>query len=655
MDARPLLGCVNDARLMHRVLVDSYAFEPSRICLLLDRDATREAILEALDDLLRETERDDLVFVHFSGHGSQVEWQDGLAESIVPHDSGRKPHPNRDIVDVEIAAWISRLSRRTPYLTLVVDACHAGSIARLAVGVRQVPADRRRPDEQGRPELAPWVDARARRSIDAGSRGPSGWLPLSERYTLIAGCKSDERSCELEDPETGVVHGALSACLADEMRRAPPRSTWREVVERAAIRVTGQFPHQHPQLEGARDREVLGRRELVPMRFVPVTRRRALSEESDAVVLDAGAVHGVVPRSCWDVFPQASREPRPEDRLGHLRVGSVGAVESQAEIVGERAPGAIAVGARAVERERPVEAPRLRVGVEGGDDRAAAVAQHLGASPLLRLCLATEHRDVVLRRLEPGSASTIPVLCDLGRRAWIVTDPLDRLLMSPRLDHSAVEKSLRDDLERWARYRALIALQQTDLDDPLRSTIELRLRRRSSAGAWVDADAASGAQPSFEEGEELSLSVRHRHDRPLYVAVYDLGLSGAVQLLYPVPGARDPLQPHQLLELGGGEDDALVVGVPETLPFDGGAFTEGQEVIKLIAAEQETDFALLTQKGVRRQDRADPAAASQLDLLLGMALTGEPVRTVITPAPESGERWTTLSRSFKVTRTAVEG
>lgn len=128
-------GCVADAREMASVLRDRFGFAASRTTLLLDEQATRGAILAALYDLAGRVGEDDAVVFHYSGHGSQraspaenPSEPDNMEETLVPYDSGRKdPFPNRDIAGGEIHEWLLRVTRVTPYVTLILDCCHSGT------------------------------------------------------------------------------------------------------------------------------------------------------------------------------------------------------------------------------------------------------------------------------------------------------------------------------------------------------------------------------------------------------------------------------------------------------------------------------------------------------------------------------------------------
>ena len=64
-----LEGPPYDVRSLERVLRDDWAFD--HVTSLIDSDATRDAILGALDELIRDTRPGDHVFLYFSGHGTE--------------------------------------------------------------------------------------------------------------------------------------------------------------------------------------------------------------------------------------------------------------------------------------------------------------------------------------------------------------------------------------------------------------------------------------------------------------------------------------------------------------------------------------------------------------------------------------------------------
>ena len=87
-------GCVNDVELMAGILQNNFGFPKANITVLTDEEATRDGVLDAMDALTESTHENDIVVIHYSGHGSRIrdregDEPDGWDETIVPTDSGR--------------------------------------------------------------------------------------------------------------------------------------------------------------------------------------------------------------------------------------------------------------------------------------------------------------------------------------------------------------------------------------------------------------------------------------------------------------------------------------------------------------------------------------------------------------------------------------
>ena len=140
-----------------------------------------------------------------------------------------------DITDDEINLRLEALAQKTAFTTVVIDACHSGTITREDFGerVRSVEADAR-PAAELPPSPIPLDRRRPLREA-----GPSGWMPLADKYVLIAGCRDEEESYEYRPSEGRgvVVHGALTWFLCRELRLASATTSYRDVCERTAALV----------------------------------------------------------------------------------------------------------------------------------------------------------------------------------------------------------------------------------------------------------------------------------------------------------------------------------------------------------------------------------------------------------------------------------
>jgi len=374
-DDTQLKGCVNDAKRMKLVLVDHFSFDADNISELHDEAATREAILGEMERLVEVVQEDDIVVFHYSGHGrrrkarlrkntdlrpTDGEWFDkaegsGFDSTLMPSNTGPRPHPHLDITDNTINNWLERLTAITPNVTLIFDACHSGTVTRGGgdgVKIRTVPADDRTPEELADSMPEPEMT----KAVSNTKKGKSGWLPLSDRYTVIAGSRDSETSKEM-DVSSGSPfgrHGALTYHLTNALLEAVPGTTHRDVFEIAGGNVTAWYKTQHPQIEGALDREIFGDREIRPMRFIPV-----VSVDGDTAELGGGAIHGLLEGSVWDVYPRGTKQTRGAVPLGSIEVQRVGPLASEARIVSHT--GEISANCRCVEQATDVGTDVLKI------------------------------------------------------------------------------------------------------------------------------------------------------------------------------------------------------------------------------------------------------------------------------------------------------
>ena len=233
-----LAGAVRDARTMAEVLIERYGFAPGDVDRLFDKQATRDAILDALATLRRRARADDQVVLFYSGHGSQMtdregDEGDGLDETLVPYDSGRLTSQNRDITDDEINHWAARVLEVTPNLTMIFDCCHSATLHRPGWQVKALPPDLRPIEALPPSPSLEWRD------VETGPR------PLK-----LAACRDDERAYELPPSIGGHVQGAFSFYLVEALREASPQETWRDVFESTSAKMAAGRACQHPEAEG---------------------------------------------------------------------------------------------------------------------------------------------------------------------------------------------------------------------------------------------------------------------------------------------------------------------------------------------------------------------------------------------------------------------
>jgi hypothetical protein len=89
-DGNDLNGCVNDARGWAEVLTSSFGFAARDVKLLLDGQAAKKSVIDALKQLLAGASPGDVLVYTNSSHGSYVADTDGDEEKydevVCPYD-----------------------------------------------------------------------------------------------------------------------------------------------------------------------------------------------------------------------------------------------------------------------------------------------------------------------------------------------------------------------------------------------------------------------------------------------------------------------------------------------------------------------------------------------------------------------------------------
>lgn len=236
----PLKGCINDATKMRDAMTTKFGFKTADTMLLTDASATRAAILANLQKYQAAAGVGDVVMFHYSGHGTlfpdayseeqdetkmiymeapndagqmEVIYERGTYDSaIVPFDamattSGKKWR--NLILDDELYAIFSAITRKGAQVILVSDSCHSGSIDRaVPKGVQP----RTQP-------LAAVFGVRRFSDLDFGTptakSGRKTPPPVKGLYLSMTGSKDDEFS--LDASFGGVPMGLFTSTLLKSM------------------------------------------------------------------------------------------------------------------------------------------------------------------------------------------------------------------------------------------------------------------------------------------------------------------------------------------------------------------------------------------------------------------------------------------------------
>lgn len=241
-----LSGCVNDARDW----MDSLAARGFQATVLLDGDASKRTMMEAITSIVRDTGRDDIAVITYSGHGTWVpdddgDEADGRDEALCPHDITQ----GNVLKDDEL---YELLSERKPGARIVVisDSCHSGTVTKACRAI---------PGTEGDPWhfqkirfLAPECyigddEAYLRRARRVEKIRAAGKIRAAA--VLLSGCKDEEYSYDAWF--NGRPNGAFTYVALQALEKLPETATYRDWYRE----IRKALPHvnypQTPQLTGS--------------------------------------------------------------------------------------------------------------------------------------------------------------------------------------------------------------------------------------------------------------------------------------------------------------------------------------------------------------------------------------------------------------------
>lgn len=524
-----LPGAVNDALAFRDVAVARFGVPVENVRLILDHEATRANIEGAFTEWLPSVVGpQDVVFVFFAGHGSQV-WdedmdeEDGLEETICPTDVARGS-PDMDIVDDEVALWLNAIPAAD--VVVVWDKCHAESSTRAVTPFARPRALDREPQEDlPRPSRTGAREAGPSRGLGDRivTRPSEEWRGRRvPNIVEVAASQADQVAVDAawpsDDGETR-FGGAFTTNFVRNAWQAPSDATLEDLFDRTSNDLRAQRFQQRPQLSGAgtiRTRSISAIAAGAPADApadepesagVPV-----LTVQGDVVTLAGGASTGVTVGSVYAVGTTLLRVSAVEDEV-------IRAVRTSTELRGIEAVAreALAPGARAHLVAYAYPPAELRVSLADLPEAARTViagalnsVQHLvvvnGTGEFAHLIVRPAQNGYVVLGLDGFARHHVP-----ASSAATAAEPLREILL-----------------------REVQANELAELDNP--------------AAPFELAFDFNSEDNSFGLGDLVEFHVTS--ERAGYLTIVDLGTDGTITVLFPnALDADNRLEPGQAFVL----------------------------------------------------------------------------------------------------------
>jgi hypothetical protein len=178
-----------------------------QIITCVNEEATKAGIVSAFQTLTQSCQPNDIVYIHYSGHGQQMkdignDESDALDECWIPYDAYRKPcdkySGEKHLVDDEVNVLLSNIRNKIGVggkMLVVVDACHSGDATR------------------GQGETVRGVEDifETVKSLlgFSSSEQSTNIHSNAERWITLSACESDQVNIEMKSPTAGKLTYAI--------------------------------------------------------------------------------------------------------------------------------------------------------------------------------------------------------------------------------------------------------------------------------------------------------------------------------------------------------------------------------------------------------------------------------------------------------------
>ncbi len=600
------LSSLNDVQHLQKGL-KTQGFDGKNIEQLVNAQVTKTGIQDAFNRLLNRIQAGDIVVVHFSGHGLQIETNankiDGFDECYVTY-----PALSPEKIDIydslklqtemskylrghELGELLKNLRKKLGPrgdLLVMLDFCNSGGATR---GENKVRGGKK-------PLVSKNFKASQHQRSDSSQLFRTAQLGAEfeglSPYCVISATRPEELDIETKD-ENGKAIGPLSYAAYLSFQKLSTTLTYQGLFARIQSSMHQLVKEQHPLLEGnANNKQVFGGAVIPQEPFYEIDQIVAPS----LLTIKAGNLAGLGVGTKLGFYPIGTTQTKS---LKPMAIGNITKTNRYDAEVSLETAGTIksSKDAWVFILDKQMALPKLTIGVP----------RSLNGSEELQLRL--KHLIDTLPNISFADQPDLWLVPGSEKDSLLIASNASCFAAIPDLFSNAT--ALKEQLRRYGQYQFLLGLEEQIPDQTI------RVRLLPVVNGQIDTVILSKKTVNgileFEEGDHVTLSLHNQGKKPVYINILDLQPDGIINAILPYKNAPEGKRnyfPQDLRIMPGQEyifepKDFLI---KLSKPF-------GTEVFKVFVSEKEIDLEpMATRKfllGNSIQKRGD---LTQLESLL---------------------------------------
>ncbi|KAL2834588.1 caspase domain-containing protein [Aspergillus pseudoustus] len=286
--------------------------------------ATRDGIIKAWNQLNSEVQANDTVLIYYSGHGGLVkdpQNQPGRRyQFIVPSDYAppSRSAPFKGIFDIELSQLIHNTTDRTRNVTLILDCCFSGRMARDPAHGRH--AVKKALENVLYDQVSEAYERLLREHLKQAPNPMS--IEGNPHAVRVVAAADSEAAFEYDEGNGQMVGAFTKALLANLDGAFQAELTWKHLIMMVSEHVSTHFPYQHPHAEGPFNRIVFSQQER-DTNVYPVD----VSDEGEHI-LCAGQTAGVRVGNTYRIIYNQTTEGSEDIATSHGTVTDVSSLHA---------------------------------------------------------------------------------------------------------------------------------------------------------------------------------------------------------------------------------------------------------------------------------------------------------------------------------------